>query len=61
MAGKYDEVTAALRMQEQSRRNSRARSRALRDLAKEHPDRVIELSRKHRVEIDREKGPLPGD
>jgi hypothetical protein len=55
------EITAALRMQEQSRRNSLARSRALRELAKRFPDEVIRLSREYRKEIDKERGPLPGD
>lgn len=54
-------VTAALRMQEQSRRNSLAASRAHRDLAKAHPEEFRIQVKEHRAHIDKERGPLPGD
>lgn len=61
MAGQWDETTAALRMQEQSRRNSRARARALGDLAKLFPDELKELYEKRKAEVYAESDPLPGD
>ena len=58
---RYDAATRSARHREQSRRNNRAKYRALEVLADRHQEEYRELLDVERKAIDVEWGPLPGD
>lgn len=59
--GKRDHATAEARKKERNGRAGVAQSRALRMLAKAHPDDYRTLYEAAKAEVDAERGPLPGD